>query len=95
MPWGWFAGVIILAAADWLAVGLNRPRWRVVTKPAPMLLLLVLFTLYSGWQGAGVLVRFWPGSLLGWRYFPDAAAQSVSSWLGGFSAGASVVYCRL
>ena len=58
MPWGWFAGVIILAAADWLAVGLNRPRWRVVTKPAPMLLLLVLFTLYSGWQGAGVWFGF-------------------------------------
>lgn len=53
MHWGWIAGVLILAAMDWLAVGLSRPHWRVVTKPAPMLVLIAGFTLSSGWQGAG------------------------------------------
>ena len=58
MPWGWYAGVLVLAAADWLAVGLNRPRWRVVTKPAPLLLLIAGFTAASGWQGGGVWFGF-------------------------------------
>lgn len=58
MQWGWVAGVLILAAMDWLAVGFNQVRWRVVTKPAPMVLLIAGFTLFSGWQGAGVWFGF-------------------------------------
>jgi len=51
MAWGWYAGVLLLAAADWLAVGLNRPRWRIFTKPGTMLVLILGFTLSSGWEG--------------------------------------------
>jgi len=51
MHWGWYAGALTLAAGDWLAVGLNRPRWRIFTKPAPMLVLITGFSLASGWQG--------------------------------------------
>ena len=53
MHWGWYAGVFAVAAADWLAVGLNRPRWRIVTKPGVLLLLIAGFTLASGWRGDG------------------------------------------
>lgn len=50
MAWGWYAGFLLLAAADWLAVGLNRPRWRIFTKPGTMLVLILGFTLSSAWQ---------------------------------------------
>lgn len=53
MHWGWYAGVFAVAAADWLAVGLNRPKWRIVTKPGVLLLLIAGFTLASGWRGDG------------------------------------------
>jgi len=52
MGWGWYVGVIGLAFADWMAVGLNRPRWRYFTKPAPMVVLITGFTLTSGWHGS-------------------------------------------
>jgi len=51
MAWGWYAGVLLLAAADWLAVGLNHPRWRILTKSGTMVLLILGFTLASGWRG--------------------------------------------
>lgn len=58
MGWGWYAGVLILAAADWLAVGFNLPRVRYFTKPAPMLVLILGFTLASGWQGISAWFGF-------------------------------------
>src|SRR3990172_5425026 len=32
--------------------------------------------------------------LIGWRYFPDAAAQSVPRGSDGFSVGPSILHCR-
>lgn len=53
MHWGWYAGVFAFAAVDWLAVGINCPKWRVVSKPAVILLLIIGFSLASGWRGGG------------------------------------------
>jgi uncharacterized membrane protein YhhN len=50
----WFAGVLFMAVADWLAVGFDRQRWRIVTKPGTLLLLITGFSLSSGWAGDGL-----------------------------------------
>lgn len=41
----------MVAAADWLAVALNRQKWRVVTKPGVLLLLILIFSFSGNWQG--------------------------------------------
>jgi len=53
LHWGWYATVLSIAAIDWLAVGFNHPRWRLISKPGMMLVLITGFTLAGGWQGAG------------------------------------------
>lgn len=67
MGWGWYAGVMALAAADWLAVGFNHTRWRYFTKPAPMLALIIGFTLASEWKG----ISAWFGIGLVWSLMGD------------------------
>lgn len=53
MHWGWYAATISISAVDWLMVGLDKSKWRMVTKPGVMLVLLAGFTLAGGWQGEG------------------------------------------
>src|SRR5574340_1118363 len=54
MHWGWYAGTLGFAAADWLAVGMGWVRWRKFTKPIVMLTLIAGFTVAGGWRGDGV-----------------------------------------
>lgn len=53
MHWGWYAGTLVFAAADWLAVGLGKTGWRKITKPAVLLVLIAGFSLSGGWRGFG------------------------------------------
>ena len=51
---------ICLMAVDCIAVGTHHPRWRVVTKPVPMVALIAWFSLAGNWQGD----LFWFGAAL-------------------------------
>ncbi len=53
MNWGWIAGTLVFAAADWLAVGFGKVSWRKITKPAVMVVLITGFSLAGGWRDSG------------------------------------------
>lgn len=42
---------LLLMALDCLAVGLRRNRWRIFTKPTPMIALIFWFSIAGQWQG--------------------------------------------
>lgn len=49
-----FFVLLITALVDWYAVFRGRYRWRYLTKPLVLLLLIVWFTRSGGWEGSGV-----------------------------------------
>lgn len=46
-----FVLTLLLMGLEWFVVATRRTRWRIVTKPAPMVSLILWFTLVGKWQG--------------------------------------------
>ena len=83
MPGGWIIAALIFAMADWIAVGYQRQRWRVVTKPGVMIVLLIGFSVSGGWQGESV----WFGLGLVFSLLGDILLLLPPSWfIGGLGA---------
>ncbi len=83
MPGGWIITALIFAIGDWIAVGYQRQRWRVVTKPGVMLVLLAGFTFSGGWQGETI----WFGLGLLFSLLGDVLLLMPQSWfIGGLGA---------
>ena len=62
-----FILTLLLIGLEWFVVATRRTRWRIVTKPAPMVSLILWFTLVGKWQGDLV----WFGMALVFSLFGD------------------------
>jgi uncharacterized membrane protein YhhN len=96
---GFFVLTLLLMGLEWFVVATRCTRWRIITKPAPMVSLIFWFTLVGKWQGGlvwfGIALVF---SLMGdifllfpFRFFlPGLIAFSLAHifYITGFNLSA-------